>query len=379
MTRRSPLWITALAVALGAAAWAPTGAGAQTGEEREQQEQDAVWDITIDTPDLVTTRDMRISGTAELELTRGSAGQVVVRVDLLPPLPPQCDHQHSAVVDVNRGQYAVEFPMACNGPYRIQVAVRTTLGTSAPATKDVGVEAKPPAPTRPFSDETDRSKVRWLPATDLDAHGWVLVVDGAPQELPLEVTEAAVPADGFTHSYALVQQRWGAGGPGSAPISSDPTPDVGAGPYNRPIDPIDPIDPTDPVDPPAGEPPPSGTGPAGSSSTAPPSTSGSTTPSRGTGAPSTTLPAGYTEELPYGVPDDAFEPGTDPASDGSSEDEETAAGTSPARGLVSTSEERAPGLVAPFALGLLLITVAVHIAWFLRRSRPPGGGQVTPH
>lgn len=378
MTRRSPLWITALAVALGAAAWAPTGAGAQEGEEREQQ--DLVWDVTIDTEDVVASRDVVVAGRAVGRVAGiGRPDSVVVTVEPL-GLPPQCGDDDTVIEDVGEdGSYRTVFRTKCNGPYRLEVAAQVNgVPSTRPTVKQIGVGEAPPAPSAP---SPDGAFMRWAPPTDPDAHGWLLMVDeGEPQELGLDVTSASVPADRFTHTFELVLVRWGAGGPGtdllaspkspagasSAPIPQKPGPE-GPGPEVP-----------GPVDPPTGEPPPSGSGPPGSSSTAPP-TSGSTTPSRGTGAPSTTLPAGYTEELPYGVPDDAFEPGSDPASDGASGDEETAAGTSPARGLVSTSEERAPGLVAPFALGLLLITVAVHIAWFLRRSRPPGGGQVMPH
>jgi hypothetical protein len=46
-------------------------------------------------------------------------------------------------------------------------------------------------------------------------------------------------------------------------------------------------------------------------------------------------------------------------------------------GFVETSERRTPGLVAPFAIAVLMLTVAAHIGWYLRRSRPGSGGQVT--
>src|SRR5262249_23644732 len=134
---------------------------------------------------------------------------------------------------------------------------------------------------------------------------------------------------------------------------------------------------TEPVPPPSSDPTPPSTPPPSTppSGTPPPSTNG--TPTRGTGAPSTTLPEGYSPELPFGAPDKAFVPGGEPARRPSSNAEERAVSRSePIGGLVRTTEKQAPGLVAPFALGLLMLTIAVHIAWYLRRTRPSSAGQV---
>jgi len=361
------LWIAAVAVACGAAAGPAAPA---TAQERP------LVGVTIETPETVLDKVLPITGQAAV-----ATAATRVRVTVTPiGLPNQCGGARDATGPVGGdGRYDVEIEVRCNGRHRIEAVAEG--GVPATATREVGVAEPPPPPAPPRSEHgAAGTKMVWAPATDPDAAGWILIVDGVPKALELGVLAEDVPDDGFTHIYSLVQQRWGAGGPGSEPVASPPSTNKTAVYYDdRPggPGPVSVPEPPARADPPSAAPGPAA-GPPASSSTAPATTGSRPVPTRGVGAPSATLPEGYQEDLPYGVPDDAFVPGSEPRRTPGSGDEESAAGTSPARALVRTSEEQAPGLVAPFALGLMLATVAVHIGWYLRRSRPSGPQQVKP-
>ena len=371
MTCRSLLWIAAAAVSVGAVASTPSIAGA---------DPDPGWNVTIDEPatEVVESKTLRIEGTAANVLLQPDS----VTVTLVPQegMPVECTPE-PGTAPVDGGQrYSIELPVLCNGPHQIQVVAHDDdlgLGSGQPATRTIGVAERPARPIYPDLDVTDEGglEVTWLPTSDLDAAGSVLLVNGREITVAHGTEYILGPADRRA-SVGVAALRWGADGPNTTTVAS---------PFSAenilPLDNSNTPDNIDPPpsqsttpDPPAATPSPSTPGPSG---TAPPSTNGSSIPTRGTGAPSTTLPEGYSEELPFGAPDDAFVPGSESDGRPSSEAEERAVSrAAPVGGLVRTSEKRSPGLVAPFALGLLMITIAAHIAWYLRRSRPTGGGQV---
>lgn len=372
MTCRSLLWIAAAAVSVGVVASTPSIAGA---------DPDQGWNVTIDEPATseVVSKTLRIEGTAANEgLVPVPPDSVTVTV-APQGLPETCGSDVVGTAPVERDRYVIEIPVLCNGPHQIRVVAHAGLGISSggPRVRDVGVIEAPTVPSAPELEESAEGglMVTWAPTNDLDAAGSVLRVDD--REIPVAPGVAALtlPPANRSSIVSVRALRWGAGGPGStvsseysmgnALVMQNPhTPDNTEPPPSQPTTP----------DPPAATPTPPPPGPSG---TAPPSADGGAIPTRGTGAPSTTLPEGFSEELPFGAPDGAFVPGSEPDRRPSSEGEERAVSrAAPVGGLVTTTEKRSPGLVVPFALGLLLFTIAVHIAWYLRRSRPTGGGQV---
>lgn len=369
MTRRSLLWITAVAVALGTVAWSPSPSGAAAVVPLD-------WTVTIDPYDgAVAARDVPVTGTVQAPIGRTPE---TVKVELVPTFSECGTTPLSSTVEPDGGRYRAVVATRCNGPYEIRVTAEDGFGPSRPTSGSVGVAAAPAQPSPPLAD-FDGTSVRTTlpPASDRDAAGWIMIANGTAVATVGPGTPAVdLPAEYSNAALQLKALRWGAEGPGKAPVasvaSSESQP-ASSGP--RATDPQGSI----PDGPPASRPPaPPGAGGGGArppTGTTPP-TATTRVPSRGTGSDAT-LPDGYSDELPYGVPDDAFVPGESSSSPSSTDAEETASGTSPA-GLVRTSEKRRPGLVAPFALGLMMITIAAHIAWYLRRSKPPtGGGQVS--
>ena len=373
MTCRSLLWIAAAAVTVGAVASTPSIAGA---------DPDVGWNVTIDGPATseVATKQLRITGTAAREGLIDVLPPEKVSVRVVPQgLPAGCT-EATGTADVVEERYELEVGVLCNGRYEIQVVAHAGVFSSGgAATRDLGVAEPAPRPEPPRLEVTGEGGLHasWDPSNELDADGTILMVNFREIRLAPGVVEATLPPSDRRAAVAVRALRWGAGGPGTT-VSS---PESGS----QVIGEVNPHTPTNPQPPstlppstlpPSTLPPPSPPGPSG---TVPSGTTGGGIPTRGTGASSTTLPAGYSEELPFGAPDDAFVPGAEPNRRPSSEAEERAVSSAaPPGGLVRTTEKRSPGLVVPFALGLLMITMAVHIAWYLRRSRPSGGGQVRP-
>jgi hypothetical protein len=375
MTRHLLLWITACAVTLGAVTATPAAVGAQ--------EDAAGWNVTIDPmgpekSDVVDTRRLEITGDATL-VGVIPVENVTVTVVPRPPLPPECGSARSAMSGVSAGRYAVVIEVVCNGPYEIQAVARSgRFDSGAPTTRTIGVgEIPPPPPDAPISETKPGGGLRltWPASGDVDSAGWILLVDSTATPLEPDVLSRDVPPGPDSVMLALRSVRWGPGGPGVDTLASGDSRwvlvDLQTETPNTEPTPTVPTPTEPPVSTP--NPGPGGTTPTG---TSPPSTNGGTPPP-GTGS-TAPLPEGYTEELPYGVPDDAFVPEDRVAVDSEATDRDlSAAGTTPSAGLVRTSEKRSPGLVAPFALALLLFTIAAHITWYLRRSKPTGGGQVT--
>ncbi len=370
MNCRPLLWSAAAAVVLGvSAASAPAGAA------------DLPWHVTIDTPTEGT-----VSGT-QLLLVEGDAAYPLfepesVTITAVPtstvPLPASCGEPLSQTVPVEDGRYAAELDVVCNGPYRLEAVARNAGGDSgSPTTRNIAVAEAPPAPPRPDIDPVTQEQINltWAPSTDPGASGWVVVMNYDEVLLPIEDLGMAIPTE-HTHSPLMMRSvRWGAEGPGGSTIVSPLSNGVIWAEYRQPNTPPTPPPATEPpaTEPPATDPPPP------SSTTPPPGTTGDTGPSRGSGSPAP-LPDGYTEKLPYGVSDKAFVPGEEHRRAAASSDgTETASATSPVAGFVETSEQRSPGLVAPFAIAVLMLTVAAHIGWYLRRSRPGSAGQVSLH
>ncbi len=370
MTCRPMLWIAASVVAVGALTSTPSVAvGAP----------DPTWTVTIEPPSGAS-HHLEITGDAtRLGLEILPVESVTVTAAPL-GLPETCGSAAdlTTTATVSGGRYATAIDVRCNGPHQIQVVARTgDLTSGDPARADIGVAEPPETPDAPGLDVTSEGGLlaTWE-SNDPDSAGSVLQVNFRTISFGPGVTQATLPPSDRTAAVSVQALRWGAGGPNTSTVASEFSMGnlITLPPSNNPNTPPDPPDPPDPPSNPPSNPPPGGGGPSG---TNPPSTTGGGVPTRGTGATSTTLPEGYSEELPFGAPDDAFVPGAEPSRRPSSETEERAVSTSPSvSGLVRTSEKRSPGLVAPFALGLMMITIAAHIAWYLRRSRPSGGGQV---
>ncbi|QYG94664.1 hypothetical protein HC251_20985 [Iamia sp. SCSIO 61187] len=368
MTRRPLLWIAAVASVVGVALALPPAAGAA----------DPGWDLTIDDhPDVVDARPVRVTGRASFLGPLGVLAPVrAVTVALVPGdgLPEACRVAPVSVVPRD-GRYDAAVEPECNGPHRVSVTARTDAGSSgAPVTEPVGLAWAGPAPAPPNAIVTATGAlVSWPGTAAPDVVGWTLVDVGT---YPRDQTSVAVAAAPGPHAFRLAAVRWGAEGPDGPTVTSPPSSERGVTvptPQQAPAPPDRPA-----PDPPAPAPRAGGGGsPSPTGGTAPPAGPRRTgPPTRGTGS-TATLPEGYSEELPYGVPDDAFVPGEEPAAASEGAAEETAAGTSPSASLVRTREKEAPGLVGPFALGLLLVTVATHIGWYLRRSRPGRDEQVS--
>ncbi|HEX7134578.1 MAG TPA: hypothetical protein VF228_18535 [Iamia sp.] len=370
MTRHPLLWITACAVTMGAATATPMAVGAQA---------ELVWRVTIDPmgeDGVVDTKHLVITGDASF-VAGLPVDEVTVTAVPGPSLPAECGTARSGTSPVSNGRYGVVLDVDCNGPYEIQAVAREGREASPPATLAIGVGEAPAPPALPPGTESltgGALRVSWPASEDVDADGWIVLVDGVATAVGPEILELDVRGRQDGTMLALKAVRWGPGGPDVDQMASEESPGVIVDPE---VDPPDEEPPPPPdTDPPGTDPDPGPNGTTPPAGTSPPSTSGSTpTPGTGSTAPP---PEGFTEELPYGAPDDAFIPEDRVAVASSETDrDQIAAGTSPSAGLVRTSEKRSPGLVAPFALALLLFTIAAHITWYLRRSKPTDGGQVT--
>lgn len=373
MTRRPLLWTTALAMVAGVLTWAPAPGGAQ----------ELAWRVTVDAPSA-PSGSHRVVVTGDAVSGVGNYPVSEVEVSLTPVgLPESCGTEPArAWVAPTDGRYEVEVDVLCNGPYSAQAVARATPLLGGPAQSQtsqptsIGVAEVPAAPDLTAATVTGSAvRLAWTGTDEPDAAGWVVMVNGADvlQVDDAAATGAALSPDVVGKEVNVKARRWGAGGPGSSPLVSEPS--GGRMPVGGTDTSTPPVQPPDPSGPPPGASAGPGSTPATPPGTSPPTTGGPRVPTRGSGSTST-LPEGYSEEIPYGVPDGAFEPGSDLSGSSRSSDEQSAAGST-AAGLVRTSEERSPGLVAPFALGLLMITIAAHIAWYLRRSRSPKSEQVS--
>lgn len=373
MTRRPLLWLSALGAVVAAVVVVPTAAGGQS----------VFWNITIETDAVALDHEIDIAGDAEVR--GGGIGLVVaetvtVTITQREDLPPACGEDTiTRTVEVVDGRYAAPISVPCNGPYRIGVVANGTIGDSGdPAERDIGVAATPLPPAKPFSSPLGNGiRVTW-PATPYpDALGWILITKAGNFYFSADQTSADLGPEVRGSTLGMRAVHWGDEGPDGPRAVSD------VGPFHLDTttsdtndsdpDDSDDTDDTAPPTPPAGGP--GATVP--SSSTNPPTTSG---PTRGTGSPQP-LPDGFSETLPFGTRPESFVPGSSPATE-PSDDVEQATGQPAPAGLVRTTQKTSPGLVAPFALAVMMLTVAAHIAWYLRRSRPgggrPGGGQVRP-
>lgn len=359
MTPRPLLWLSALGAALGAVAVVPSPVGAQ----------DDGWTITIETDDVAETHEVHVAGDIESALWLIDAERATVTVEPGSVLPAACDAEPMAhTVGVEDGRYEATISVRCNGPYEIQVVAHDDdLGTSSESrTRQIGVEAKPSAPEKPRREVTATGiHVSWDASSHPDAVGWVLLTAGGSLAFSVDELETNLGTDLRRSTLALQAVHWGAEGPNGPTTTSDPSIFLSA---LEDDDATDPPEATESTDPPSTD----GTTATDPSDTS--STSTSNPPGSSTGSDES-LPDGYSEELPFGTVDGSFVPGSRPSE--AQDDAEQAASSSPA-GLVRTTEKREPGLVAPFALAVMMLTVAAHIAWYLRRSRTPGGGQVTP-
>jgi hypothetical protein len=359
MTCRSLLWITAAAVSVGAAASTPSIAAAQT---------DGGWTITIDAPatEVVDSKHLRIEGTVSTEAAAPTPLENLTVTVVPQGLPGQCSPA-SGPATLDGDRYAIELDVDCNGPHEIQVAAQ---GSSAePLT--IGVAEPPPEPAPPILDLTSEGglKATWDPTNDPDGAGSILVVNFREDHYAAGIVEAILPPSDRRASVARRALRWGAGGPGTTVSSRESGGNViGESNPNEPNNPEPP--PPSPPEPPAATPLPT---PAGPSSTGPPSANAdTTTPIPST--PATTLPAGE-EKPPSGALDTALisrsEPDWRPSPHG---DERAIESVVAPSGLVHTTDQQPPRLIAPLALALLIITIATHITWQQhRRSRDLAG------
>ncbi len=343
-----------------------------------------LWTLTVDVPpDVVTSAPVVVSGRVDAVLGLGGGLDPVtaVTVTLVPTAEGVPDGCRGDALTTTRtpsgGRYQAELHPPCNGPYRVEVTARSRSSRSGdPVTASVKVADPGPAPSAPTAvGATNGVLLRWAPAATPDVVGWRVTGGIAPVDYPAGTTSATVPTHPGSHQLTLVARRWGADGPGGPEVTS-PAVTTGAVEVQAPVPPGDVPTPELPV---ANGPTAVPSGRSGGTSAAlpsvparssPPGRAGASVPARRT--PTVTPPEGYRPDLPYGAPDDAFVPGDAPrdaTSAGAGGDDEQA-GTTPSANVVQTRERRSPGLVAPFALALLLVTVATHIAWYLRRSRP---------
>lgn len=335
------------------------------------------WTLTIDDhPPVVGGRAVRVTGAARSldVLGLGLVPVTSVTVTLVPRvgLPAACTPTPlTSTVAPRDGRYDATVTPPCNGPYRIEVTARNQLGagSGSPRVEDVGLADPGPAPPAPGASAVPGGvAVTWATASvGPDVVGWRVVGVRTHDVGPGtgRVVDAAGPG---AHEYRLVARRWGADGPAGGEVTSAPS-----APASATVAP--PAEGAAPAVPPPAATPGPGPGRAGAPpTTAAPPTAPPTTaaprrgaPTRGSGS-NAPLPAGYSEELPYGVPDGAFVPGRGGADDDGSGGEQAAAGSSPRTETVRTTERTTPGLVAPFALALVLLTVAVHVSAHLRRT-----------
>jgi hypothetical protein len=362
MTCRALLWIAVTAATVGAVAATPSVAGGATDEE---------WDVTIDEPSTVEveTRHVVVTGTA----ARGD-DPVSVSVTVVPQgLPPACGPELTGAATVSGPRYTFEIDVRCNGPHQIQVVAHTDTGLTSggPVTRDIGVAERPATPSMPELDLTAEGGmvVIWEPTTDVDTAGTVVRINYREMTFGPGITQATFPPSDRRAPFAVRALRWGAGGPGTS-IAGSFSPDV-----MMALSPEDlrPEDLPDPDLPPPRDPPRLTNPPAPDSGTAPPRPTGRPTPSTDTTS-TTTLPPDDAVELTFGAPEDVLVPRDAPIRRSSSDaEEEAVSSVSPLGGLVSTADEPSPGLIAPLAIGVLMITIATHIAWHRRRSRPTVG------
>lgn len=341
------------------------------------------WTLTVEPPPAVVTRaPVVVTGRVDyFSLVGGLVDPVTaVTVRLVPTadgVPDACrtDALSRTVAPAN-GRYTADLRPPCNGPYRVEVTARTRNEnrSGAPETATVKVADPGPAPAAPTAvGSTNGVLLGWAPAATPDVVGWRVTGGLAPVDYGPGTTSATVPASPGARQLALVARRWGADGPGgpevTSPAATADTVDVQA-----PPDPDQVATPDLPAAAPPAAPPRrnGGAGPPAAPRTTTPSRSGATVPTR---RPPTGTPEGYRENLPYGVPDEAFIPGEGDSSPSAADGDDERAGTSPSANVVRTRERQGPGLVAPFALALMLVTVATHIAWYLRRTRPSVPGQ----
>lgn len=369
MTHRPRLWLSALGAAVGVVVAVPSPVDAQAFG----------WQVTVETDAVAEDHEIDVVGDATFLGGLGGAtdaDKVTLTLTQRTPLPPACGTGEPVVKEVDEvvdGRYEATISVSCNGPYRIEAIAHLGRATSVtPVVEDVGVEALPLPPPAPHSEGTATGiHVWWDPSPHPDAVGWVLHSAAPPQDFSVGQLETDLgPQYGGT-TLAVEAVHWGVEGPTGPTVGSGPGRFTTAAQSNGNTISTDP--PTDSTDPPNLTTTPGG-GATVPSGTDPPTTSG---PDLGTGS-SQPLPDGFTEQLPFGTRPESFVPGSSPASD-APDDAEQAAGDPAPTGLVRTTQRTSPGLVAPFALALLMLTVAAHIAWYLRRSRPGGGpGQVRP-
>ncbi|WCO66499.1 hypothetical protein PO878_18540 [Iamia majanohamensis] len=335
-----------------------------------------LWTLTIDAfPEVVDSRPVVVAGAA-----RGPLGgltpvsRVTARMAPTGALPEACPPvQASAAPSGDR--YRIELVPVCNGPYRVVVTATSSnpvAGPSGDAARPVAVADPGPAPAAPrVVGSADGVALAWAATRAPDVVGWTVVrTGGGSTELPVAAITLAQGAAPGLHAYRLVARRWGAEGPGGPQVASPPSAEARAQ-VPRTAAPVLPPPSSGTIEPPAApapprptpaRPAPPPTAPRATTTVDPPTRVG-----RGSGA------GGYDTDLPYGTPDDAFVPGERADAAGAPGDDE-AAGTSPSARLVTTQEPTSPGLVAPAAIGLLMLTVALHLAGYLRRSRAAADG-----
>lgn len=344
-----------------------------------------LWDLTVDQqPAVVADAPLQVKGRADV-LTGAIIALDPVATVTVALVPTADDWPRACTTDAltktvtpSAKRYSAELTPPCNGPYRIEVTAKTRGGQSsgAPVVSSVKVADPGDAPAAPRAVGTANGLiVSWSAAATPDVVGWTVTGGLAAASYDAATTGATIAASPGTRQVGLVARRWGADGPGGAEVTS-PSSTSGSVTVTAPP-PAEEREPTLPSTPAASPPRASGGGPGANL----PSADRTTTPSRSSGVtvparrPPTGTPEGYREDLPYGAPDEAFRPGDDPAADAGGADGDGGderAGTSPSASLVQTRDETSPGLVAPVALAILMATIATHIAWYLRRSRPQG-------
>jgi len=307
----------------------------------------------------------------------GSASSVRVRLTPRVELPDSCGtFPIERSVPAPGGTYSADVTPPCNGPYRVEVVgfvkvLGSPVAFDSPAKADVGRAFPGIAPPAPRTTRSGNVvTVLWDASPSPDVVGWTVTRPGGQaRQVPAATTRVEENAPPGTYTYRLQARRWGAEGPGKAEVTS---PESGAATAVVPT----PAPVVAPAVPGAHVPGASARPPAPPTTAARPGGGGAApavpSPSRRT--PDAPSGSGYREDLPYAVPDEAFVPGDEPAGgtpDEAGDDETAAAGTPSAR-LVRSSEKVSPGLAAPLALALLMVTVAAHLGWYLRRSHRAG-------
>lgn len=364
MTRRPLLWIAAAGVAVGVWPTMPLAAGADAAEDG--------WRVTIDQPTGEwAARHVVIKGAATNDTA--SEQPVTVTVGVIPEgLPTACGPQQETTEAID-GRYTVSVEVACNGPHRIEALARAGPGTSTAVTRQVSVAERPPEPLPPHLEETSDGglAVTWAPSNDLDAAGWVLLIGRRELTVGPETHQLSLPPEDRRAAVYLRALRWGSGGPGTTVASNYSMGNILAN--NRPSGPVPPDEPALPPDElalPPDEPRPGDLALSPAPPLAPmPST---TAPPELDPPGSDTIPAhpgaddSTKSKLEPDPPRDDESPAASHRRPASTE-ARAASASSPARGLVSTSDQRSPTLVTPLALAVMAITIAIHLAWYRRR------------